>query len=136
MTKPPLITILTEPIGSIPRPDGLIDLALSRFSPKERRRIGVHTCPGSNLDSTHSADVDYAELLPSLFALKVDSFYIALAGERDRRHALKIIREYGKPNQRIFVGVIAPIDRYIEAPEEVRVRSFAAWQPDGGAWLP
>jgi hypothetical protein len=37
---------------------------------------------------------------------------------------------------RIFLGVIAPIDRYIEASEQVRVRSFAAWQPDGGAWLP
>src|SRR6267142_581994 len=46
------------------------NLALSRFSPEERRRIGVHTCPGNDLDSTHSADVDYAELLPGLFALK------------------------------------------------------------------
>jgi K+-sensing histidine kinase KdpD len=36
----------------------------------------------------------------------------------------------------IFVAVITPIDRYIEAPEEVRVRSFTAWQADGGAWLP
>ncbi len=66
----------------------LNNLALSRFSPEERRRIGVHTCPGNDLDSTHSADVDYAELLPGLFALKAGNFYIALAGERDRRHVL------------------------------------------------
>jgi len=63
----------------------LNNLALSRFSPEERRRIGVHTCPGNDLDSTHSADVDYAELLPSLFELKAGNFYVALAGERDRR---------------------------------------------------
>ena len=104
----------------------LNNLALSRFSPEERRRIGVHTCPGSDLDSTHSADVDYAELLPSLFELKAGNFYVALAGERDRRHALKIIREYRKPDQRVFVGVTAPIDPHIETPEEVRDRVLEA----------
>jgi 5-methyltetrahydropteroyltriglutamate--homocysteine methyltransferase len=98
----------------------LNNLALSRFSPEERRRIGVHTCPGNDFDSTHSADVDYAELLPSLFELKAGNFYIALSGERDRRHVLKIIRKYMKPDQRIFVGVTAPIDPHIETPEEVR----------------
>src|SRR4028118_765578 len=62
----------------------LNNLALSRFSTEDRQRIGVHTCPGGDLDSTHSADVDYAELLPSLFELKVGNFYVALAGEADR----------------------------------------------------
>jgi methionine synthase II (cobalamin-independent) len=104
----------------------LNNLALSRFSPEERRRIGVHTCPGNDLDSTHSADVDYAELLPSLFELKAGNFYIALAGERDRRHALKIIRKYRKPDQRVFVGVTAPVDPHIETPEEVRDRVVEA----------
>src|SRR5882672_1889562 len=75
----------------------LNNLALSRFSPEERRRIGVHTCPGNDLDSTHSADVDYAELLPSLFELRAGIFYIALSTERERGHVLKIIREYLKP---------------------------------------
>ena len=42
----------------------LNNLALARFSAAELQRIGVHTCPGGDLDSTHSADVDYAELLP------------------------------------------------------------------------
>src|SRR5436309_10087557 len=77
----------------------LNNLALSRFSPEARRRIGVHTCPGNDLRSTHSADVDYAELLPSLFELKAGSFYVALAGERDRPHVLRIIRKYLKPDQ-------------------------------------
>src|SRR5467141_2406706 len=104
----------------------LINLALSRFSPEERRRIGVHTCPGNDFDATHSADVDYAELLPSLFELKAGNFYIALAGERDRRHVLKIIRKYRKPDQRVFIGVTAPVDPRIETPEEVRDRVLEA----------
>src|SRR6195256_552890 len=104
----------------------LNNLALSRFSPEERRRIGVHTCPGNDFDSTHSADVDYAQLLPGLLGLKAANFYIALAGERDRRHVLKIIRKHLKPDQRIFVGVIAPIAPRIETPEEVRDRVLEA----------
>jgi 5-methyltetrahydropteroyltriglutamate--homocysteine methyltransferase len=104
----------------------LNNLVLSRFTPEERRRIGVHTCPGNDLDSTHSADVDYAELLPSLFELKAGNFYVALAGERDRRRVLKIIRNFLKPDQRIFVGVTAPIDPRIETPEEVRDRVLEA----------
>lgn len=104
----------------------LNNLALSRFSPEERQRIGVHTCPGGDRDSTHSADVDYAELLPGLFQLKVGNFYIALAGERDRVNVLKIIRQYMKPDQLIFVGVVAPIDPHVETPEQVRDRVLEA----------
>jgi 5-methyltetrahydropteroyltriglutamate--homocysteine methyltransferase len=104
----------------------LNNLALSRFSDADRQRIGVHTCPGSDLDSTHSADVDYADLLPSLFQLQVGNFYVALAGEKDRVRVLKIIREYMKPDQRVFVGVVAPIDPHVETPEEVRDRALEA----------
>ena len=86
----------------------------------------MHTCPGGDRDSTHSADVDYAELLPSLFELKAGNFYVALAGEKDRVRVLKIIREHMKPDQRIFVGVVAPIDPRIETPEEVRDRILEA----------
>ena len=104
----------------------LNNLALSRFLAVERRRIGVHTCPGGDRDSTHSADVDYAELLPSLFQLKAGNFYVALAGEPDRVHVLKIIRECMKPDQRVFVGVVAPIDPRLETAEEVRDRVLEA----------
>ncbi|HLX06911.1 MAG TPA: 5-methyltetrahydropteroyltriglutamate--homocysteine methyltransferase [Thermoanaerobaculia bacterium] len=104
----------------------LNNLALSRFSAAERRRIGVHTCPGSDRDSTHSAEVDYAELLPSLFELRAGSFYVALAGERDRRRILKIIRRCLKPDQRVFIGVVAPIDPRVETPEEIRDQVLAA----------
>src|SRR5665213_225858 len=105
---------------------GLNNLALSRFTSQERQRIGVHTCPGGDLDSTHSADVDYADLLPSLFEMRVGNFYIALAGERNRPHVLKIIRQYLKPDQRVFVGVISPIDPRVDTPEEVRDRVLEA----------
>jgi len=104
----------------------LNNLALSRFSAGERQRIGVHTCPGGDRDSTHSADVDYAELLPGLFQLKAGNFYIALAGEPDRVHVLKIIRKYLKPDQRVFLGVVAPIDPHVETLEEVRDRVLEA----------
>jgi 5-methyltetrahydropteroyltriglutamate--homocysteine methyltransferase len=109
----------------------LNNLALARFSTEDRAKIGVHTCPGGDLDSTHSADVDYAELLPSLFQMKVGNFYVALAGEKDHVHVLKIIRKYLQPDQRVFVGVVAPIDPHVETPEEVceRVLEAAAYIP-------
>jgi 5-methyltetrahydropteroyltriglutamate--homocysteine methyltransferase len=104
----------------------LNNLALSHFSEEERNRIGVHTCPGSDRDSTHSAEVDYAELLPSLFELHAGNFYIALAGEPDRTRVLKIIRNYLRPEHRIFVGVVSPINPRIEHPKEIRDRILEA----------
>ena len=104
----------------------LNNLALERFSPADRARIGVHTCPGGDRDSTHSADVDYASLLPSLLQLKAGNFYVSLAIERDRPRALKIIREHLRPDQRIFVGVIATIEPRIETAAQVRDRILEA----------
>jgi 5-methyltetrahydropteroyltriglutamate--homocysteine methyltransferase len=104
----------------------LNNLALSRFSATQRALIGVHTCPGADRDSTHSAEVDYSQLLPQLFELKAGNFYIALAGEKDRVRVLKNIRAHMKPGQRIFVGVTAPIDPRIETPEDVRDRVLEA----------
>jgi 5-methyltetrahydropteroyltriglutamate--homocysteine methyltransferase len=104
----------------------LNNLALERFSETDRQRLGVHTCPGGDRDSTHSADVDYAELLPSLFHLKVGNFYVALAGEPDRVRVLEIIRDHLMPDQRVFVGVVSPIDPRIDTPELVRDRVLEA----------
>jgi 5-methyltetrahydropteroyltriglutamate--homocysteine methyltransferase len=104
----------------------LNNLALARFADAERPRLGVHTCPGSDRDSTHSGDVNYAALLPSLFQLQVGNFYIALAGEKDPAHVLKIVRDLVRPGQRIFVGVTSPIDPRVETPEEVRDRVLEA----------
>jgi 5-methyltetrahydropteroyltriglutamate--homocysteine methyltransferase len=104
----------------------LNNLALSRFSAAERKLIGVHTCPGGDRDSTHSADVDYAALIPRLFELNVGYFCMALAGERDRVRVLKIVRQHLKPGQRVFVGVISPIDPRVDTAEEVRDRVIEA----------
>ncbi len=104
----------------------LNNLALARFSHAERRQLGVHTCPGGDRDSTHSADVDYAELLPTLFTLEVANFYVALAAEPDHEYVLKLIRRRIKPHHRVFVGVISPVDPRVETPEEVRDRILEA----------
>jgi 5-methyltetrahydropteroyltriglutamate--homocysteine methyltransferase len=106
----------------------LNNLALGQLTSGERARTGVHTCPGGDRDSTHSADVDYSEMLPSLFQLNVANFYVALAGERDRTRALELIRANLRPGQRVFVGVVAPIEPRIETPEEVRDRVLEAAQ--------
>jgi 5-methyltetrahydropteroyltriglutamate--homocysteine methyltransferase len=104
----------------------LNNLALARLTPAERLRIGVHTCPGGDRDSTHSADVPYSALLPSLFQLNVTNFFLSLAGERDRESSLSIIADNLKPGHRAFVGVIAPIDPRLETPELVRDRVLEA----------
>jgi 5-methyltetrahydropteroyltriglutamate--homocysteine methyltransferase len=123
------LAVKIDPSGTLlTRFVDLNNLALSRFSAAERERIGVHTCPGSDRDSTHSASVDYADLLPSLFQLRLKNFYIALAGEADRPKALEIIRENLRPGQRVFVGVVAPINPRIETPEEIRDRVLEAAQ--------
>jgi 5-methyltetrahydropteroyltriglutamate--homocysteine methyltransferase len=104
----------------------LNNLGLDRFSRSERKLIGVHTCPGGDRDSTHSFDVEYAEFLPLLFELNVGYFCVALAGEKDRVQVLKIIKEHMRPDQQVFVGVVAPIDPRIDTAEEVRDRVLEA----------
>lgn len=104
----------------------LNNMGLQRFSAAERQRIGVHTCPGGDRDSTHSADVDYAELLPVLFELEAGRFFIALAREANRPRVLRLIRQHLRPHQRAFVGVIDPLDPRVETPEEVRDRVLEA----------
>ena len=68
----------------------LNDRVLDRFSPAERKNIGIHTCPGGDCDSTHSADVDYAELLPSMFKMNAGYFLIQLASEKDKERVYKL----------------------------------------------
>src|SRR3989454_5232489 len=104
----------------------LNNLVLERFSAEQRKRIGVHTCPGADRHSTHSAEVDYAELLPSLFELQATNFCVQLASEPDRTRVLKLIREHARDGQRVFVGVIDPLNPRVETPEEVRDRALEA----------
>lgn len=99
---------------------------LDRFSPQERQRIGVHTCPGGDQDATHSAAVDYASLLPALFRLLAGRFYVQLASEKDPERVLRMIGEHVHPGQIVFVGVVDPINPAVETPEQVRDRVLQA----------
>jgi 5-methyltetrahydropteroyltriglutamate--homocysteine methyltransferase len=99
---------------------------LDRFPAQDRGRIGVHTCPGGDRDATHSADVEYAGLLPALFRLHAGRFYVQLASERDPQSVLDIIRRNVGPDQKIFVGVIDPINPVVETAEQVRDRTLMA----------
>jgi 5-methyltetrahydropteroyltriglutamate--homocysteine methyltransferase len=121
------LALKLDPSGGVL--NAFIDLnnrVLDRFNATERPRIGVHTCPGGDHDSTHSADVDYLGLLPSLFRLNVGRFYIQLASEPDRRRVLSSIRSLLKPGQRLFAGVTDPINPRVESAEEVRDRVLEA----------
>ena len=99
---------------------------LSRFSDAERAKIGVHTCPGGDQDSTHSADIDYADLIPDLFGINAGRFYMQMASEADRGRVLDIIKAERRPGTTIYVGVINVIDETIETAEEVRDRVLEA----------
>ena len=98
---------------------------LGRFSPDERTRIGIHTCPGGDRDSVHSADVPYSDLLPSMFTMNAGYFLIQLASERDKDRVYKLIGEHLRDDangvtQMAYVGVINPLNPRVESPEEVR----------------
>ncbi|MDQ3254394.1 MAG: hypothetical protein M3R15_10885 [Acidobacteriota bacterium] len=98
---------------------------IDRFSPEERVNIGIHTCPGGDCDSTHSADVDYAEMLPSMFKMNAGYFLIQLASEKDKERVYKLIGEHSRADangvpQVCFIGVINPLNPTVETPEQVR----------------
>lgn len=115
------LSLLLDPSGGLL--DAFVDLnnrVLGELTAQERAKVGVHTCPGGDQDSTHSAVIPYEKLLPGLFRLNVDTFFVELAGEADRERELRILGEYATGRRRIFVGVTNPIDPRIETPEEVR----------------
>ncbi len=97
---------------------------LDRFTPAERKNIGIHTCPGGDCDSTHSADVDYAELLPSMFKMNAGYFLMQLSSEKDREGVYKLVGEHSRADaggvaQVCFIGVINPQNPRVETAEEV-----------------
>lgn len=92
---------------------------LERFTDGERTRIGVHTCPGGDHDSTHSADIDYADLLPDFFRLNAGNFYLEYAAETNKRDVLKAIKASMRPGQRVFLGVTDVLNPKVESPKEV-----------------
>lgn len=121
------LSLKLDPSGNLLRSFiALNNQVLDRFTPEKRRRIGVHVCPGGDHDSTHSADVDYAGLLPDLFQLKAGRFYLQMASEPDRKRTLRLVSELVRPDNTVFVGVIDPINRVVETAAQVRDRVLEA----------
>jgi methionine synthase II (cobalamin-independent) len=97
---------------------------LDRFSAEERKNIGIHTCPGGDCDATHSADVDYAELLPSMFKMNAGYFLMQLASEPDKERVYQLVGQHSREDangvsQVCFIGVINPQDPRVESAKEV-----------------
>ncbi len=97
---------------------------IDRFSPQERTNIGVHTCPGGDMDSVHSAEVDYAELLPSMFKMNAGYFLMQLASEKDKERVYRLVGEHSRDDangvpQVCFIGVIDPLNPTVETAEQV-----------------
>jgi len=121
------LSLKLDPSGALLR--SFVELnnrVLGSFSDAERARIGVHVCPGGDHDSTHSADVDYAGLLPELFAMQAGRFYLQLSSEPDRRRVLGLIAGLLGKERKVFVGVIDPISARVDSPEEVCHRVLEA----------
>jgi 5-methyltetrahydropteroyltriglutamate--homocysteine methyltransferase len=121
------LSLKLDPSGGLLRSFiALNNQVLDTFSPEDLQRIGVHVCPGADHDSTHSADIDYASLIPTLFQLNVGRFYLQMASEPDRKRVLNLVKENLQPHHLIFIGVIDPIRSTIETPAEVQSRILEA----------
>jgi methionine synthase II (cobalamin-independent) len=97
---------------------------IDRFSAADRKNIGIHTCPGGDCDSTHSADVDYADLLPSMFKMNAGYFLMQLASEKDKERIYQLVGQHSRAEanrvkQVCFIGVIDPLNPRVETAEEV-----------------
>ena len=111
--------------GMLPHFIELNNRVMARFSAEERVNIGIHTCPGGDRDSVHSADVPYNDLLPSMFEINAGYFLIQLASERDKDPVYESIGKHSRDDaegvpQMCYVGVINPGNPRVESADEVR----------------
>jgi len=110
--------------GMLPHFIDLNNRVLERFTPEERANIGVHTCPGGDRDSVHSADVPYSDLLPSLFQMNAGYFLIQFASERDKDPVLELIGRHSREDangvaQVCYIGVTNPQNPRVETAQEI-----------------
>lgn len=110
--------------GLLPHFIELNNRVLERFSAEERHNIGIHTCPGGDRDSVHSADVDYNDLLPSMFQMNAGYFLIQLASERDRDRVYKLVGDNSRDDangvpQMCYIGVTVTQSPRPESAQEV-----------------
>ena len=98
---------------------------IDRFSPEERANIGIHTCPGGDNDSVHSADVPYEKLLSKMFQLNAGYFLIQCASEQDKESVYKLCGQYSREDangvpQVCFIGVVNPLTPEVESAEQIK----------------
>ena len=96
-----------------------------RFSPEERRNIGIHTCPGGDNDSVHSKEVPYEKLLSKMFEINAGYFLIQCASEEDKEEVYRLCGKYSRDDangvaQVCFMGVINPLTPEVETAEQVK----------------
>ena len=111
--------------GLLPHFIELNNRVMERFTPEERVNIGIHTCPGGDRDSVHSADVPYNNLLPEMFKINAGYFLIQLSSERDKDPVYESIGKHRRDDadgvsQMTYIGVINPQNPRVESAEEVR----------------
>ncbi|CAA9513248.1 MAG: 5-methyltetrahydropteroyltriglutamate--homocysteine methyltransferase [uncultured Solirubrobacterales bacterium] len=104
---------------------------LERFSAEERKNIGIHTCPGGDMDSVHSREVPYEQLLNHMFELDAGYFLIQCSSEDDREKVYKLVGENSRDDangvpQVCFMGVINPLSPEVETAEQVKEQLVAA----------
>jgi methionine synthase II (cobalamin-independent) len=117
--------------GLLPHFIELNNRVMARFSADERTRIGVHTCPGGDRDSVHSADVPYNNLLPEMFKINAGYFLIQLASEREKDPVYESIGKNLRTDadgvtQMAYIGVINPGNPRVESADEVAGRLIRA----------
>jgi methionine synthase II (cobalamin-independent) len=110
--------------GMLPHFVELNNRVIDRFTAEERAKIGVHTCPGGDRDSVHSADVPYSDLLPHMFRMNAGYFLIQLASERDRDAVYKMVGEHSRDDangvpQMCYVGVTVTQSPRPESSQEI-----------------
>ena len=118
-------------LGMLPHFVELVNAVVDRFTVDERKNIGVHTCPGGDCDSVHSADVPYNDMLPDMFRINAGYFLIQLASERNKDQvyadiAASLREDANGVTQMAYIGVINPQNPRVESAEEVRDQLLAA----------
>jgi len=110
--------------GLLPHFIELNNRVMARFSAEERVNIGIHTCPGGDRDSVHSADVPYNNLLGQMFKINAGYFLIQLASERDKDPVYQSIGENLQSDadgvtQMAYIGTTVTQSPRVESPQEI-----------------
>ncbi|HEY2206168.1 MAG TPA: 5-methyltetrahydropteroyltriglutamate--homocysteine methyltransferase [Pseudonocardia sp.] len=110
--------------GLLPHFIELNNRVMARFTAEERANIGIHTCPGGDRDSVHSADVPYNNLLPEMFKINAGYFLIQLKSERDKDPVYESIGQHLRDDAdgvapMAYLGVINPGNPRVESAQEV-----------------